>query len=205
MRDTFFQELFGRPPNAEESQRLEKIALLMGLKQDDAMWYVILVNEFYDDRLKNRLVAIDRIADNTAQKALERIAVAVNEKAAALATRKDKASQWRSWGFLMSLVVLFCAVAQTAGYMMGSGRYPFWFEPETDLQRMASWVLNVPSGWILFMGSGPFLAEIFSSSVKRLLVDKYLGLTFGNMIMVLKAVGSLAALMIILFLVLSVY
>lgn len=169
------------------------------------MWYVVLVNELYEDRLKNRLAEIDRIADDTAGKALERIAAAVNEKAAALAVRKDKVSLWRSWSFLMSLVVLLCAVALTAGYMMGSGRYPFWFEPETDLQRMVSWVLNVPSGWILLMGSGPFLAEIFWSSAKRLSADKYLGLTYGNIIMVLKAAGSLTALMIILFLVLSVY
>ena len=113
-RDALFQELFGRPPTKEELQRFDRMGSLMSLAHDDSMWYVIIVNEFYDDRLRNRLLEIDKVASNAADKALVKIAEAVNEKADSITIQKNRGFLWRSWGLLLSMMVVLCSVVVSA-------------------------------------------------------------------------------------------
>jgi hypothetical protein len=167
-RDAFFQELFGRAPTAEEVRRFERMGTLASLSPDDSLWYMILVNEFYEDRLKARLAELDRVADNAADMAVVKLAERVSEKADALAERKRLGYLWRSWGFFMSLLVTLCAGILGAGYVMGSGKDPFWLKPENGAERLLSWFFNVPSGWIFLVGSAPFLWETFHRSLRDL-------------------------------------
>jgi hypothetical protein len=197
-RDALFQEFFGRAPTQEERQRFDRIGTLMEVGQDDSLWYFILVNEFYDDRLKNRLTDVERVANGAADRALERIAEAVREKADSLAAQKDKGFIWRSWGLLMSFTVLLCAAAFNAGYVMGSGRAPFWLRSGNGFRRIAGWFLNVPSGWILLLGTGPFLLEIYSGSMKKITANKRFGIEGKeNAALYVKSLASLAAIGII--------
>ena len=69
-RDQFFQELFNRPPTPEEQHHFDRLGSLMSLAQDDSMWYVILVNEFYDNRLKSRLNDVEAASNSAAKAAL---------------------------------------------------------------------------------------------------------------------------------------
>ena len=156
-RDAFFSEIFGRPPTSEEVRKFDHMGTLAGMKPDDSMWYVILINEFYEDRLNRRLSEIDRVAEDAAEKALTKISEAVYAKADELATRKNRGFLWRSCGFAMSMVLLLCAVALNSGYIMGSGEAPFWIRPGNSGERVLSWFFNVPSGWLVALGSGPFL------------------------------------------------
>jgi hypothetical protein len=193
-RDGLFEEFFGREATKEELQRFNRIEGLMGVPRDDSLWYYVLVNEFYDDRLKNRLAEIDRVADSAANRALEKIAEAVGEKADSLAAQKDKGFMWRSWGLLMSFTVLLCAVVFNAGYVMGNGNSPFWLRSGNSLRRIAGWFLNVPSGWILLLGSGPFLFEVYSGSMKKITANKRFGVNGEeNIILYAKAIASLIA------------
>jgi hypothetical protein len=73
-RDALFQEFFGREPTKEELQRFDRLESLMGVPRDDSLWYYVLINEFYDDRLKNSLADVERVASDAANKALEKIA-----------------------------------------------------------------------------------------------------------------------------------
>jgi hypothetical protein len=197
-RDGLFEEFFGREPTKEELQRFNRVEALMGVPRDDSLWYYVLVNEFYDDRLKNRLAEIDRVADSAANRALEKIAEAVGEKADSLAAQKNRGFMWRSWGLLMSFIVLLCAAVFNAGYVMGNGHNPFWLRSENGLRRVAEWFLNVPSGWILLLGSGPFLLEVYNGSMKKITANKRFGVKEEeNIVWYAKAIASFVALVFI--------
>ena len=190
-RDVLFQELFSRAPTQEELQRFDRMGSLMGLAHDDSMWYVIIVNEFYDNRLKNRLSGIENVADRAADKALQKIAESVNERADSIASQKNRGFLWRSWGLFMSMTVVLCSVVLNAGYVMGSGKYPFWLNPGNSFEEICSWFFNVPTGWIFLLGCSPFFLEVLLASVKQLRYGtekkKILQLT-------LKAIASVAML-----------
>jgi hypothetical protein len=198
-RDAFFQELFGRSPTGDEIRRFDCMGTLASLSPDDSLWYAILVNEFYEDRLKNRLTEIDRVADNAAEKALVKISEAVYAKADELAARKNRGFVWRAQGFAMSMVLLLCVAMLNAGYMMGSGKDPFWLRPGNAGERILSWFFNVPSGWIVVVGAAPFLGEMFRESIEKL----RLGSDSNMLLPLLKTVGAGVALVFLLFVVLG--
>lgn len=191
-RDQFFQELFNRPPTPEEQHRFDRLSSMMNLSQDDSMWYVILVNEFYDDRLQGRLKDIETVANSAAKAALVKIADTVHQKADELAASKSRGFLWRTWGLMVSLIVLLGAICVNAGYVMGSGRFPFWLSsPSGTLERISGYFLNVPSGWILLIGSTPFFFEQLLRSSRTLKSNARLGITEGKGKLVMKCVLSL--------------
>jgi hypothetical protein len=199
-RDEFFRELFGREPTREELQRFDRMGALVNMKPGDTMWHVILINEFYEDRMKARLTEIDRVAENAAEKALTRISEAVYQKSDELAARKSRGFMWRSWGFAQSMTLILCVIALNAGYTMGSGKDPFWIRPGNAAERILSWFFNVPSGWIVAVGAAPFFVEVLQESLEKLRFGIEKDVAFP----VLKAAGAAVALIFLLFVVLGV-
>lgn len=204
-RDQFFQELFNRPPTSEEQHHFDRLGSLMNLAQDDSMWYVILVNEFYDNRLKSRLNDIEAVSNSAAKAALVKIGEAVEEKAEEIAVIKNRGFLWRSWGMMMSMVVLLGAICVNAGYVMGSGKYPFWLDPENTLSKIAGYFLNVPSGWILLLGSSPFLLKSFFESASAIKRNSRLGITEKKGGLVMKTIGSFISLIAIAYITLATF
>ena len=198
-RDELFRELFGREPTREELHKFSKIGSLMSLKPGDSMWHVIMVNEFYEDRLNNRLAEIDRVADNAAEKALVRISEAVYQKSEDIAKQRNRGFMLRSWGFAQSMTLMLCVIALNAGYIMGSGKYPFWLRPANTGERILSWFFNVPSGWLVVIGCAPFFVEILKESAEKL----RMGIEKDFVLSLLKATGSSVALIFLLFIVLG--
>jgi hypothetical protein len=89
-------------------------------------------------------------------------------------------------------MVLLCAAVFNAGYVMGNGNSPFWLRSENGLRRVAGWFLNVPSGWILLLGSGPFLLEIYSENMKKIATNKRFGVNEEeNIALYAKAIASM--------------
>ena len=86
-RDEFFQELYKRPPTEEEIARFSRFGDVLNLAKEDSMWYIILVNEFYDNRHIERLQDVERVAKGAAQFALKEISEAVRE------SRRDRRHQ----------------------------------------------------------------------------------------------------------------
>lgn len=204
-RDQFFQELFNRPPTPEEQHHFDRLGSLMSLAQDDSMWYVILVNEFYDNRLKSRLNDVEAASNSAAKAALVKIGEAVEEKAEEIAAMKNQGFLWRSWGVMMSMVVLLGAICVNAGYVMGSGKYPFWLAPENTLSKIAGYFLNVPSGWILLLGSSPFLLKNFFESASALKRNSRLGINKKKGRLVMKAIGSFISLIAIAYITIATF
>jgi hypothetical protein len=106
---------------------------------------------------------------------------------------------WRAQGFALSMVLLLCAVTLNAGYMMGSGKDPFWLRPGNAGERILSWFFNVPSGWLVLAGAGPFLVEVLHESVEKL----RFGIEKDVIFPILKAAGAAVALVFLLFVVLG--
>jgi hypothetical protein len=198
-RDAFFRELFGREPTLEEVQRFDKMASLMNMKPNDTMWHVILINEFYEDRFNMRLKEIDRVADNAAERALTKISEAVYLKADELAAKKNRGFMRRSWGFAQSMTLMLCVIALNAGYSMGSGKDPFWIRRGNAVERILSWFFNVPSGWLVAVGTAPFLVEVLHESLEKL----RFGIEQDVVLPIFKAAVSVAALIFLLFVVLG--
>jgi hypothetical protein len=88
---------------------------------------------------------------------------------------------------------------RSAGYMLGSGKDPFWLRPGNAGERVLSWFFNVPSGWIVAVGAAPFLGEVFWESVEKL----RLGGGQNMLLLLLKVAGSAFALIFLLFAVLG--
>ena len=96
---------------------------------------------------------------------------------------------------MISALVMFGAIMLNAGYTMGRGAYPFWLDSGNRFQMILSWFFNVPSGWILLLGSGPFLFNIYTESINKIFNNQRFGIQGKeNIILRVKAVASLIAL-----------
>jgi hypothetical protein len=60
---------------------------------------------------------------------------------------------------------------------------------------MIGWFLNVPSGWIFLLGSGPYLFAIYVNSTKKITANKRFGIEGKeNIALYVKSLASLIAL-----------
>jgi len=195
-RDALFRAFLNREPTKEEIQRLDRTGKLMGIPDDDSLWYNVIIGETYDDRLGKRLADIDRVAQGAAAKALELIAEAVVQKADELAAKKDNGATLRSWLLLMGLLVLVCAPIFNAGYIMGSGDAPLWVHQGSGFQRILSWLFNVPSGWILLLGSAPLIFDVYKKSFAQISDIERFGISdwYGKTMLYLKIFACLISL-----------
>jgi hypothetical protein len=175
----------------------------MSLTDDDSLWYMIIVNEFYDDRLRGRLAEVDRTADSAANMAIAKLAESVSAKADAVAERRHRGYLWRSWGFFLGLLVTFSSGILSAGYVMGSGKDPFWLAPENAFERVVSWFLNVPAGWIFLLGCVPFLFDTFQGSFRDLRFASGKQGAWERICLASKAVGAFVGLVFALMVILA--
>lgn len=176
----------------------------MGIGKDESLWYNVILGEMYEERLKKRLDSIDRVASNAADKALQIIARSVVDKADELAAAESKGFAWRSWALFMTPVILLCAIVFNAGFVMGSGTYPFWVRPQSTLHLTLSWFLNVPSGWLFLIGCAPSLWGWYKTHAKEIFLNERLSRVSRkeNLILYAKSLGCLILLGFITFLVL---
>ena len=207
-RDALFREFFRREPTKDELQWFDRLESLMCIPKDDSLWFYVMMCEFYDERHKKRLQDIERVSEEAAKgaadKAIERIAGTVVKRADELATEKDLGFNWRSWALLMSPVVLLGAMTFSAGYVMGSGNYPFWVQPKNAIHVVLGWVLNAPAGWILLLACSPFIYEIYGKCVREIRDNRRFGqpvsrdtfILYAKIVACLGALGLLAIVML---------
>lgn len=78
-----YRALLGRPPSNGEVERLERIAQSLGLREDDALWSVLIALEDYDRRYR---LAPKRI-EEAIGKAVESVRDSANQETRAAAAR----------------------------------------------------------------------------------------------------------------------
>ena len=210
-----------------ESERVEflELAAAIGVSSVNDYLYMLMIFKRNEDSIAGQLLSfkkemkarfdemgvlekkIDATLGTTledmfgkgAEKALVRISEAVYQKSDDLAVQKNRGFMLRSWGFAHSMTLLLCVIALNAGYVMGSGKDPFWLRPGNSVETILSWFFNVPSGWLVAIGSAPLFVEILRESVEKL----RLGIEKDYPLLLIKATAATVALVFLLFVVLG--
>ena len=156
-----FAKLLGRQPTDAERQQLYRVKDALGLKNNDALWLVLMALEFYNDQYRRfpdliQSVAIDTIkgfkiaADATARASIEAaksdMAKAVQTTAIQVArdvAGKDRI-QWLIGSLLASAIILgsFGYFMNRIGYNEGVG---VGYSEAKDEKAAAAWA-NTPQG-----------------------------------------------------------
>ena len=201
-----------------ENERIEfmELAAAIGQSSVEDYLYILMIFKKNEDKVNSQMVSFRNemkerfdemgILNNefaathgkTHEDMLSKMADVFVEKADDLANKRSRAETWRSWALMMTGLVILGATTLNAGYIMASGTPPYWLNSINSFQFMLSWFFNVPSGWILLLGSSPFLYRIYADSIKKVYNNKRFGIEGKiNIILYAKHVASLIALTII--------
>lgn len=164
---TAFENLLGRKATEEEIARLYGVKKTLGIRDNDALWVVIMALESYhtqlnrlpekhlrklDEAIEHNRGMFEAIAEAEAQKnfaALTSRMEQICETALAAKTQGVKlaATAWSVVGLVLMGTICFAA-----GIVIGSGRLPFWLDIPYK-QGLAGFILTMiaqtPAGWIL--------------------------------------------------------
>ncbi len=173
--DEAFGQVLGRQPSEAERQRLYRVRDALGLRDNDAFWYIVMILEHYDSLYRDYPRQIAEHARGTIEAAREAFALAaaaesakaqsmlaqkVAETSVAIARRlaERRIGLHRVTAVLAS-VVAFGALCVAAGFKLGNTGRPFWYRPRVGPEGNAdilAVVLGVPAGWMLFALLLPF-------------------------------------------------
>lgn len=173
-----FTKLLGRQPSEKEIQNLYRIKNALSISDNDALWQVLMALESYDILYRkypeiiasqvekiaeSQRALMATIADTETKKALATLADAVNKTSTSIAIRLAEASRVQSWGWMLIGFVLFSSLCILVGFVLGSGRIPYWAEYTTGqepLRVILGTLAKTPTGWIAAIGGTS--AAIFS-------------------------------------------
>lgn len=161
-----FGKLLGRQPTEREVQSLYRVKEALGLRDNDALWMVLIALESYDSLYRKYPEMISAevhkcvddyrglaraIAETETKRALGTLADAVGRTSEAIALRLVQA-KWLQWMALATLAITaFGAFCTFIGFMLGSGRMPFWAQPSAG-QSFPALILStiawMPAGWL---------------------------------------------------------
>jgi len=167
--DDSFSKLLGRQPNDAERQQLYKVRDALGLKNNDAIWLVLMALQYYQDQYeifpnliaqaaKDTLVNFKSTADAMVKASAE-AAKADLAKAVALAAHEvahnTSAKQMWQWAG-GCIAVAFLCVGLFGWYMHSSGHdggynsgYGVGYSEAKDEKAAAAWA-NTPEGKLAY-------------------------------------------------------
>lgn len=169
--ESTFEKLLGRQPSEKEIQNLYRAKNALDIRENDALWFVLMALESYDTLYRKypELIAgqvaqivedqrsvMAAVADAETKKALGTLADTVSRTSESIAQRLADASRWMSWGWAWFAFTTFGTLCVFVGFVLGSGRLPFWAQPapNQDLLPMILGVLaRTPAGWIAAIGA----------------------------------------------------
>jgi hypothetical protein len=162
-----FGKLLGRQPTDKERDRLYRVRDALGIRENDAFWYIVMMLEFYDSLYLGypaRMAEAAEAAIERARGAFEAAAVAESARMRRLLAEelgRGAAAKpgvkleeiMAAVGAVLGSVVLFGGVCMSAGVALGSraGARGSWDVGGGNvwLQLVAK-VLNIPAGWMAF-------------------------------------------------------
>ncbi len=162
-----FERLIGRQPSDKEIQSLYRVKGALEIQDNDALWLVLMALESYDTlyrrypamidaqlrkSLEDQRATIAAMADAETKRALGTLAQAVSRTSESVALRLTQAS-WMLWsGLIMLAMVMFGSFCTFMGFVLGSGRLPYWTPPPTEYSGLAGLIFSTlartPAGWI---------------------------------------------------------
>jgi len=167
--DDSFSKLLGRQPNDAERQQLYKVRDALGLKNNDAIWLVLMALQYYQDQYdifpkliaqsaKDTLVNFKATADATVKASAEAakadLAQAVASAAREVAHNTSAKQMWQ-WA-AGCIAVAFLCVGVFGWYMHSSGHdggynsgYGVGYSEAKDEKAAAAWA-NTPEGKLAY-------------------------------------------------------
>ena len=167
--DDSFEKLIGRQPSDKERQQLYKVRDALGLKNNDALWLILIALQYYQDQYetfpkliaqsaKDILVNIKATADATMTASAATVQADL-AKAVALAAREvahnTSAKQMWQWASVC-ISIAFLGVGLFGWYMHSSGEsaglkigYGQGYTEAKDEKAAAAWA-NTPDGKMAF-------------------------------------------------------
>lgn len=170
---TTFEQLLGRQPSDREIQGLYRVKTALGIRDNDALWHVLMALQSYDSlyRMYPAMIAdeVRKIVDEqrgliraSAEAEVTRsqgiLAEAVSRAGMQLANNVAEASRYQSWGWLLIGLMGFGSMCMLAGAILSTGRLPGWSPSSADHTSLLAVILasiaRTPAGWIAAFGGG---------------------------------------------------
>jgi hypothetical protein len=164
--ESSFERLLGRQASEKERQNLYRVKNALGIRDNDALWLVLMTLESYDtllSKLPNQmhqqvLATVDEVrlaaraaAEAESRQALSTLASAVSETSNLIARRAVDTQRLIALAFYSLSMVLFGALCLVVGFILGSGKMPYWadYPAQSHLPwKVLTAVLQAPAGWL---------------------------------------------------------
>jgi hypothetical protein len=164
-----FVKLVGRPPSDKERLRLSHIRDALDVRDNDAIWAIIMAYELYDslfaaypariadeanETIERVRAAYAAAAEAEAAKCHNALAMKVAETSVEIARKlADKPVGFHRVTAMLASIVGFGAICVACGFKLATTTAPFWIgtEKSTAMMRLMSFVLRVPAGWMIFL------------------------------------------------------
>jgi hypothetical protein len=164
-----FAKLVGRQASETERERLYRVRDALGLRDNDALWSIVIALEHYDSFFRQYPEKLAQETGRCIESARAAFAVAAEKEAAHVQrvlsekvaetsveiARKlaEKPVGLHRVTMVLAAVVAFGALCVSAGYSLAGPERPFWVSSGTGqrgVQRLLALVLAVPAGWMTF-------------------------------------------------------
>jgi hypothetical protein len=204
-----FAQLVGRQPTEKEVQNLYRVKNALGIRDNDALWLVLMALESYDtlyrkypsmiatqvetlvDAQKEALAAV---ANTEAKKALASLVDAVGRTSEAMAGKLVDAARWQAWGWTLIGIVVFGCLCLCVGVVIGSGRLPFWVTPRPDSGPtliIVAALAETPAGWIVAVGGATAAVASAWKSRSEILAGRQLSIAISAIALIATAIAFL--------------
>lgn len=189
-----FEKLLGRQPSEKEIQSLYRVKNALNMRDNDALWLVLMALESYDTLyrkypamisgqvaqiIEDQKVAMAAIADAETKKALGTLADAVSKTSESIASSLAEASRMQSWGWALLGFVVFGVLCVFVGFVLGSGRLPYWAVAtpgQGPLAMVIGTLARTPAGWVVAVGGAAAAVSALWHARQDVMAGRRLGL-----------------------------
>lgn len=199
--DKSFAKLIGRQPSEAEVKNLYRVRDALGLKENDALWLILMALESYDSLYRKypemigkhvqtsveaQRGAIAAMADQETRRALGTLSEAVSRTSEKVASRVLSATIMQSGGLLTVALLMFGSFCTTMGFVLASGRLPYWASPSSERGFAAlifSTLANTPAGWMAALIGAAFAIGALWHARKEIILQRRLDLVSGSILL----------------------
>jgi hypothetical protein len=172
--DEAFAKVLGRQPSDKERERLHRVRDALGLRENDAFWFIVMTLEHYDSLYESypgRMAQAAEEAVARARGAFEAAAVAESARVRRLLAEEIGRVAAKAGGgleryvavlgALVASAVVFGAICMAAGAALGGGSGRLLTPAVGGVGwQIVSGVLRMPAGWMAFGLLVPGLAHL---------------------------------------------
>ena len=170
--ESAFERLLGRQPSEQEVQGLYRIKNALNIRDNDALWSVLMALQSYDSLYRKypamiaeevrKIVDTQRtlaaaMVEAETKRALGSLAEAVSLTSTTIAATVAESSRLLSWGWMLLGMLGFGSLCMFAGALLATGHAPFWAVRVAGdgVPGMLLGALGrTPAGWIVAVGGG---------------------------------------------------